>query len=193
MNKNIILAGVGGQGILTIASIIDLAAISQNMYFKQAEVHGMSQRGGAVQSHVRISETPVYSDLISLKQADFIISLEPMEALRYLPYLSEKGIIVSAKKAYVNISNYPDESEIINAYNQLENTFYLIDVEKITSQTGNSRTANIVMVGAAHHYIGIGKEIFIKCIRSMFAPKGEKIVNQNLEAFALGSQLINKN
>ena len=87
MKADIILSGVGGQGILSIAAVIGEAALKEGLYMKQAEVHGMSQRGGDVQSNLRLSDQPIASDLIPLGQADLIISLEPMEALRYLPYL----------------------------------------------------------------------------------------------------------
>ena len=92
---NIILSGVGGQGILTIAAVLDTASLNQNLYVKQAEVHGMSQRGGAVQSHVRISDKIIYSDLIPLGKADMILSVEPMELLRYLPYLKPEGWLIT--------------------------------------------------------------------------------------------------
>ena len=90
MKTDIILCGVGGQGILSIATIIGEAAMKENLYIKQAEVHGMSQRGGDVQSNLRISSEPIHSDLIALGGADVIISMEPMEALRYLP-CAERG------------------------------------------------------------------------------------------------------
>ena len=89
MITNILLAGVGGQGILTIAAILDTAALNNGLFFKQSEVHGMSQRGGAVQSHVRIGDGNIYADLIPKGKADIIISMEPMESLRYLPYLKK--------------------------------------------------------------------------------------------------------
>ena len=90
MRKDIILSGVGGQGILTIATIIGEAATVAGLNLKQAEVHGMSQRGGDVQSNLRLSDETIHSDLISLGEADLIISMEPMEALRYLPYLEKR-------------------------------------------------------------------------------------------------------
>ena len=88
MKTDIILCGVGGQGILSIATVLGQAATASGLYLKQAEVHGMSQRGGDVQSNLRLSTERIWSDLIPKGQADLIISMEPMEALRYLPYLS---------------------------------------------------------------------------------------------------------
>jgi indolepyruvate ferredoxin oxidoreductase beta subunit len=98
MKTDIILAGVGGQGILSIAAVIGSAAVEENLFIKQTEVHGMSQRGGDVQSHLRISDQAIASDLIPLGRADLIISLEPMEALRYLPYLKKDVWIVTKSK-----------------------------------------------------------------------------------------------
>lgn len=107
MKLDIILSGVGGQGILSIAAIIGEAALEEKLHIKQAEVHGMSQRGGDVQSNLRISSEPIRSDLIARGGADLILSLEPMEALRYLPYLSDTGWIVTNAAPFVNIPNYP--------------------------------------------------------------------------------------
>ena len=186
MIKNIILAGVGGQGILTIATIIDHAAILNNLFIKQAEVHGMSQRGGAVQSHLRISDSEIYSDLISLGSADIIISLEPMEALRYLPFLSPTGIIITATKPFINIANYPDERKIIDEIKNLGVNYLFLDIDDLAKKAGNSRTGNVVMVGAAAQYLNIPQELIEESIRQLFSSKGETILNQNLEAFKLG-------
>ena len=109
MKTDIILSGVGGQGILSIATVIGEAALNEGLYIKQAEVHGMSQRGGDVQSNLRISSDPIHSDLIALGKADIIISLEPMEALRYVNYLAPTGWIITNTTPFVNIPNYPDQ------------------------------------------------------------------------------------
>jgi indolepyruvate ferredoxin oxidoreductase beta subunit len=189
MTKNIILAGVGGQGILTIATIIDHAALLDNLYIKQAEVHGMSQRGGAVQSHLRISDREIYSDLISLGTADIIISLEPMEALRYAPFLSKNGIIITATKPFINVNNYPEAEKVINAIKNLEAKSHCIDIEALAHKAGNARTGNIVMVGAAYRYLGIAQSFFEQSIRNLFAAKGDEIINHNLKAFKLGLEI----
>lgn len=186
MTKNIILAGVGGQGILTIAAIIDQAAMLNNLFIKQAEVHGMSQRGGAVQSHLRISDTEIFSDLISLGTADMIISLEPMEALRYVPFLKKEGIIITATKPFINVGNYPDENNIFDKIKSLGIDYRLLDVESLALKAGNVRTGNVVMVGAACRYLGIPQTMLEDSIRQLFAAKGDKIISQNLDAFNLG-------
>lgn len=192
MKKNIILAGVGGQGILSIAAIIDWAALQMGLNIKQAEVHGMSQRGGAVQSHLRISDQEIYSDLIPLNGADLIISVEPMESLRYLPYLAKNGQVVTATDELKNISNYPDSREIINEIKKTNNPV-LIDIKTITCEIGNHKAGNILMLGAAAPYLGIDPELLKKGIATLFERKGENIVNSNLSAFEKGMEIANQN
>ncbi|MBC8006147.1 MAG: indolepyruvate oxidoreductase subunit beta, partial [Verrucomicrobia bacterium] len=113
MKADIILAGVGGQGILSIATVLGEAALADGHTIKQAETHGMSQRGGAVYSHMRISDQPVYSDLIPGGSADLILSVEPMESLRYLPFLSETGYLVTNITPFINIPNYPELEKVL--------------------------------------------------------------------------------
>jgi indolepyruvate ferredoxin oxidoreductase beta subunit len=185
MQKNIIIAGVGGQGILTIASIIDLAAMNLGLNLKQAEVHGMSQRGGAVESHLRISSKEIYSDLIPLGKADLILSIEPMESLRYLPFLSPEGIIVTTTEPYENIGNYPDIDDLLNNI-RMSAKHLLVDAKIIAQEAGGSKTYNIAMLGAASPYLGIETEELEKAIEIFFKRKGNKIVEMNLKAFRLG-------
>ena len=154
MKKDIILCGVGGQGILSIATIIGEAATKAGLYLKQAEVHGMSQRGGDVQSNLRLSTEPIYSDLISLGGADVVISMEPMEALRYMPYLSKKGTVVTSSKPFVNIPNCPDEDALQAELDSLPSVAKL-DIDTVAKDAGNPRGANMVLLGMAAPYIGI--------------------------------------
>ena len=191
MYKNIIIAGVGGQGILTIASIIDLAAMNLNLHVKQAEVHGMSQRGGAVESHLRISTDEIYSDLIPLGKADLILSLEPMESLRYLPFLAPDGVIVTAIEPYENINSYPDKTELLQKISESSSAF-LVDAKSIATAAGNAMTYNVAMLGAAAPYIGMEPEELEKAIVTYFGGKGEKIVETNLNAFRLGKDNTQK-
>ncbi len=184
MHTDIILSGVGGQGILSIATVIGSAAIKEGLYIKQAEVHGMSQRGGDVQSNLRISSTPIASDLIPLGKADIIISLEPMEALRYLPYLNKNGWLITNTAPFVNIPNYPDMEQVMNKIRSLHSV--AIDVDTIAKQVASPRAANIVLLGAASPFIGIDVDKIEEGIRGIFERKGEDIVEMNLKAFRAG-------
>ena len=185
MNKNILLAGVGGQGILTIAAIIDLAAMNSGLKVKQAEVHGMSQRGGAVESHLRISDEEIYSDLIPLGSADLILSVEPMEALRYLPFLAKDGIIVTSTEPFENIAQYPNLGDLIHAITHAAKSVF-VDAGTIAREVGNLKTYNIVMLGAASPYLGIAKEQLEEGIEQLFQKKGQALVDLNIKAFHMG-------
>ena len=188
MKKDIILCGVGGQGILSIATIIGQAATQANVNLKQAEVHGMSQRGGDVQSNLRLSTDPIYSDLISMGEADVIISMEPMEALRYLPYLSKDGVIVTSNKPFVNIPNYPEEEALFAELSALPNVVQL-DIEQVAIDAGSARSANVVLLGMASKYIEIvSDEALRNAVATIFARKGEQVVESNLKAFDMGAE-----
>ncbi|MDR1524330.1 MAG: indolepyruvate oxidoreductase subunit beta [Tannerella sp.] len=191
MKTDIILSGVGGQGILSIAAVIGEAALKEGLYMKQAEVHGMSQRGGDVQSNLRLSDKPVSSDLIPLGQADLIISLEPMESLRYLPYLKKDGWLVTNSQPFVNIPNYPDMDKINEELEKLTHKV-ILDVEAIAKELGSPRVANIVMLGAATPFLGISFDKIADGIRSVFARKSEEIVVLNLKALQAGYDVANK-
>ena len=171
MKADIILSGVGGQGILSIAAVIGEAALKEGLYMKQAEVHGMSQRGGDVQSNLRLSDQPIASDLIPLGQADLIISLEPMEALRYLPYLKKDGWLVTNSQPFINIPNYPEMGKVNEELEKLPHKVVL-DVEAIAKEVGSVRAANIVMLGAAAPFIGIEYDKIADGIRRIFGRTG---------------------
>jgi len=188
MKINIILAGVGGQGILTIATVLDTAALSNNLNIKQSEVHGMSQRGGAVQSHVRISDKEIFSDLIPKGKADMIISIEPMELLRYLPFLRKNGFLITDSNPFNNIKKYPELDEIYNEINSHPNCI-LIDAKKIAKDLGNSKATNIVLLGAASSLLPLSDESLQKAIKTLFERKGDRIVNKNLEAYLKGKEI----
>ncbi|MBQ7254610.1 MAG: indolepyruvate oxidoreductase subunit beta [Bacteroidales bacterium] len=187
MKKDIILAGVGGQGILSIAAVIGHAAIKENLYIKQAEVHGMSQRGGDVQSNLRLSSEPIASDLIARGCADIIISLEPMEALRYLPFLAADGWIVTNTTPFVNIPNYPDQEAVLGELKSRKNVI-LLDVDATAKAAGNPRGSNIALLGACSGILGIESDKLEAGIRELFARKGEAIVEANLAAFRAGQK-----
>lgn len=185
MKKDIILAGVGGQGILSIATIIGEAALHQGLKIKQAEVHGMSQRGGDVQSNLRISSEPILSDLIPLKGADIIISLEPMEALRYMTYLSPQGWIVTNSVPFVNIPNYPELDNVIAELSKVRN-LVMLDVDTIAKECGNTRAANMVLLGAASPFLGMDAKNIEDGIERIFGRKGAEVVELNIKALRAG-------
>lgn len=187
MKTDIILSGVGGQGILSIAAVIGEAALEEGLYMKQAEVHGMSQRGGDVQSNLRLSDRPIASDLIPLGGADLIISLEPMESLRYLPYLKREGWLVTNSQPLINIPNYPAMERVEAELEKLPHKVVL-DVERIAKEAGSLRAANIVMLGAASPFLGIPYEKIEAGIRNIFSRKGEEVITMNLKALRAGRE-----
>ena len=187
MKTDIILCGVGGQGILSIATIIGEAAMNENLYIKQAEVHGMSQRGGDVQSNLRISSEPIASDLIAKGGADVIISMEPMEALRYLPFLSKEGWIITSSTPFKNIPNYPEMEVIMGDLQKLPHVITL-DLEQMAKDGGVPRSANDILLGAAQKALGIEYQKLEDAIRRVFGRKGEAVVEANIKALAMGRE-----
>jgi indolepyruvate ferredoxin oxidoreductase beta subunit len=187
MKTDIVLAGVGGQGILSIATILGAAALKEDLYIKQAEVHGMSQRGGDVQSNLRISSNPIASDLIPEQGADLIVSLEPMESLRYLPYLKKSGWIVTSTLPFVNIPNYPELDKVMEELNKYPNVV-AFDMEALAKEVASARTSNMVLLGAAAPFIELEEEKIEEGIKIVFGAKGENIVEMNIKAFRAGLQ-----
>jgi indolepyruvate ferredoxin oxidoreductase beta subunit len=185
---DIILAGVGGQGILSIAAVIGMAALENNLEIKQAEVHGMSQRGGAVQSHLRISARPIASDLIPLGSAELIVGVEPMESLRYLPWLSENGWLISNTNPFVNIPDYPVREDLEKEIRKLPNPV-AFDADGMAASLGSAKVSNMVVLGAAAPHIGIPYSSFEEGIRRIFGRKGEEVVSLNLAALRKGKEI----
>jgi indolepyruvate ferredoxin oxidoreductase beta subunit len=190
MQKNIILAGVGGQGILSIAAVIDWAALKEGLEIRQAEVHGMSQRGGAVQSHLRIADHEIFADLISLGTADLILSVEPLEALRYLPWLSPEGRGVTSLDPFINMPGYPPMEHILEELGKT-NRPVLVNAAELAREAGSARSSNMVMLGAAAPFTGIEADRLEAGIEALFGAKGKEIVDINIRAFRLGQQLSN--
>jgi indolepyruvate ferredoxin oxidoreductase beta subunit len=189
MKNDIILSGVGGQGILSIAATIGLAAVGNNLFLKQAEVHGMSQRGGDVQSHLRISDKIVFSDLIPYGNADLIISVEPMESLRYLPWLSKTGWLVTNSNPFINIPDYPPIAEIIAEINKVKNHI-IIDADGIAKESGSARSGNMVILGAASSFIDMPYLSLENAISKLFERKGEDVIKANLTALKAGRDFV---
>lgn len=187
MKSDIILAGVGGQGILTIATILGSAALADGLHLKQAEVHGMSQRGGDVQSNLRISSDSIHSDLIPQGAADLIVSLEPMEALRYVQFLAPDGWIVTSTLPFVNIDNYPDMEAIEQELARRQQTI-AFDMEAAAKEVASARSSNLVLLGAASPFIDIPAEKIEAAIADVFGRKGDTVVQSNIAAFRLGRE-----
>jgi indolepyruvate ferredoxin oxidoreductase, beta subunit len=191
MKKDIILAGVGGQGIISIASIIGYAALEQGMFLKQSEVHGMSQRGGDVMSNLRISHQEIASDLIPFGQADMIISIEPLESLRYLPYLSKDGWVITNTRPFNNIPNYPEIDRVMDEIAKVPHHIAL-DAEATAKEAGSTKATNIVILGAAAPFLGMAYEKLEDAIRFIFRKKGDKIIDLNLAALKAGRDFTNQ-
>lgn len=190
MKTDIKLSGVGGQGILSIATVIGQAATSAGLHLKQAEVHGMSQRGGDVQSDLRLSDQAICSDQIALGTADLIVSMEPMEALRYLPWLGPDGVVVTSSRPFVNIPDYPGEEALLAELDSLPRVARL-DIEQKARDLGAPRSANMVLLGmAARHMTILTPDQLRAAIRAVFAAKGGKVVDDNLKAFDAGYESI---
>jgi indolepyruvate ferredoxin oxidoreductase beta subunit len=185
MKYDMILAGVGGQGVLSIATIIGVAAVDGGLYIKQSEVHGMSQRGGAVQSHLRIADRPIHSDLIPDGVADMILSMEPMETLRYVSALAPQGVVVAETAPYVNIPDYPDRDDVLNTLQAFPHA-HLVDAIEIAKEIRAARSSNMVLLGAASVFLPLPPADLEAAIGAIFGRKGEKVVEQNVEAFRRG-------
>lgn len=192
MKIDIILCGVGGMGALSSAAIISKAALEMGMYMKQAETHGMSQRGGDVQSHLRLSDQPIASDLIPEGECDIILSVEPMEVLRYLPFLNrETGWVITNQNPFVNIPNYPDQEAVLAEVRKIKNHI-LFDADKIAKEINNPKGTNMVVLGAASKYLGIDIEKLEAAVRSNFARKGDAIIDANIAALRAGREVADK-
>ncbi len=193
MKKDIVLGGVGGQGILTIATVIGMAALSEGLQLKQSEVHGMSQRGGDVQSNLRLSSDPIASDLIPEGKADMILAVEPLESLRYVNMLNRQtGWLITSINPFRNIPDYPSLEEVLAEITKLPR-YITIDAEKMALAQGSVKAANIVVLGAAAPFLGLSYASLENAIRRLFGKKGEDIVEMNLKALKAGRDFAEEN
>lgn len=185
MKFDIVLAGVGGQGVLTAAAILAETGRRAGLHVKQGEIHGMSQRGGAVSANLRMSDRPVASDLIPRAAATMILSLEPVEALRWVGYLAPHGVVVSSSSPVRNVPDYPELSEVLAALARLPHSV-VVDAQPLARTAGSGRADNVVMLGAAAGFLPFPSEALQECVTDFFAPKGEKLVELNRRAFEAG-------
>ena len=185
MKFDIILAGVGGQGVLSVSAIISSSAMKEGLAVKQSEVHGMSQRGGAVLAHLRLSDRPIASDLIPRGSASMILSMEPLESLRYLEFLSGGGTVITATNPVANIPDYPPIDEVLAGVRSLPHAL-TIDAEALARKAGSARATNMVMVGAASSLLPVSLETIEHFVQTVFASKGAKVVETNLKALHAG-------
>ena len=189
MRFDVILAGVGGQGVLSVASLIAAGALRGGYHVKQSEVHGMAQRGGSVLAHLRMASRPVHSDIVPLGAADLILGMEPVEALRHLPYLAPEGTLVVSTEPVRNMPVYPDLDHLVASIRQVPRSF-LVDTGDLARKAGSPRCANVVMVGAASALLPIFPGRLEDTIREVFAAKGTEVVALNLRAFRLGRDAV---
>lgn len=187
MKQDIILAGVGGQGILSIAYVIDNAALADGLAFKQAEVHGMAQRGGAVQSHMRLSDGTIWSDLIPKGEADMIMSVEPLEAVRYFDFLRPDGIVITSSTPFRNIPDYPDLDKVLDAVRKAPRSV-IVDSERLAKEAGTVKAQNIVLLGAASSFLILKEKSLLGTIETLFRGRGPTVLEANLKAFELGKK-----
>lgn len=187
MKFDIIFAGVGGQGVLSLSAIVAWSAMREGLHVKQSEVHGMAQRGGAVLANLRLSDAEVMSDLIPLGSASLVLSMEPLESLRYLAYLSPSGTVVTSVNPVVNIPDYPNLEDLLARIRALPKAI-LVDSEHLAKQAGTARASNMVIAGAASGLLPVKVETMEYFVETQFAPKGEKVVRQNLAAFHAGRE-----
>lgn len=187
MKYDVILAGVGGQGVLSVASIIAHAALSEGLEVRQSEVHGMAQRGGAVLSHLRIANAKIAGDLVPRGAADLIVSIEPLESLRYLSWLKEGGVIVTSAEPFNNIPNYPDIEELISSIKRLPRS-YIVEAGKLAKEAGLAKAANTVMIGLSSCFLPIKPQSLEKTIAGVFSKKGAESAASNAKAFKLGQE-----
>ncbi len=190
---NFMLAGVGGQGTILASDVLAEVALAAGFDVKKSEVHGMAQRGGSVNTHVRWDAKKVYSPLIGLGEADLLLVFEEAEALRYAEYLRPGGVAVVNRYTIKPITvtsggaHYPSEEELQAVYAALTDRLYLVPGTAIAQELGNSRAANVVLLGALSTFLDVPAETWLQVIESRVPPK---YVALNRQAFLRGRQAV---
>lgn len=184
MTYDIILAGVGGQGVLSLAAIVAKAAMLDGFFVRQSEVHGMAQRGGAVLAHLRVSDEPIAGDLVPAGGADMVLAMEPLESLRYLSYLKPEGIVVTAAEPFVNIPDYPEIEKVLGAIRALPRSL-LVDAAGIAKEAGSPRAVNMALAGAASLLLPVRLASIERGIDELFGKKDPRAAEANRRAIEL--------
>ena len=187
MRYDIVLAGVGGQGVLSVAAVVAAAALDEGLEVKQSETHGMSQRGGAVVAHLRLADAPIASDLIAHRSASMVLGLEPLESLRQLDYLAADGVLVTSSTPVANIADYPPIEELVTEIRRLPRAV-LFDADALARGAGSGRAVNMVMVGAASPFLPLAAESIERSMAARFRGKGEDVLEVNRRAFRAGRE-----
>jgi indolepyruvate ferredoxin oxidoreductase beta subunit len=186
---NILLVGVGGQGILLASEILSEAAMLAGFDVKKSEIHGMSQRGGSVVSHVRYGRE-VFSPIIPEGEGDILFGFELMETCRSLPLIRLGGTVVandlqiSPPSVLMGQETYP--AGLAERIKNLFPDFLLVDGQKIARDAGNARAANTVLLGAVSRRLAIAEEFWMKALEKMVPPKALEV---NKKAFLIGREL----
>lgn len=187
MKFDVVVAGVGGQGVVSLAAMGAEAARRAGFHVKQTEEHGMAQRGGSVSAQLRIGDGVVHSELIPSGTADLVLSMEPLESLRYLPMLSRRGTVVAAAEPVVNFEAYPPIDAVL-AHLRAMSGCLVIEADRLAREAGSTRVTNTVLLGAASHLFPIQAEGFEETLEAAFRPRGEKMLRANLAGFRLGRE-----
>lgn len=185
MKADVVLCGVGGQGVLTVAGLLAEAARRRGLHVRQGEIHGMSQRGGAVEATLRMSDAPIAGPQIGRGRVDLLIATEPLEALRNVDRLAPSGVAVAATDPVDDIDGYPDLDELLDRLRALPRAV-LVPAGALARKAGAVKAANVVVVGAALPFLPLDAEGVESVIRDAFAARGERLVEANLAALAAG-------
>ncbi len=187
MKYDVVLAGVGGQGVLSVGLVLATCARADGFEVKMSEVHGMAQRGGSVNATLRISDAPIHGCLIPQGTADLVLATEPLEALRYASELAPTGTLITSTEPHRNIPDYPPIEDLLRRILALPRAI-TVEARRLASQAGSTKAVNLVMAGAASSLVPIRPSTFETQIRRVFGTKGDRIVEINLAAFELGRE-----
>lgn len=186
---NVLIVGVGGQGIILASDVLGRVAAAHGYDVKKNEIHGMAQRGGSVSSHIRFGKT-VYSPIIRVGEADVLLSFEQIETLRYFPFLSEKGkVIVNDQKilppaVFTGKQEYPPD--VLTRIKEKVSDAVVVNGDEVAKKIGNPRVVNVIFLGVLSKYLDIPVEVWEKVLKESLKPK---LVDINIKAFHEGRAL----